>query len=360
MAVQQSQIAEAETHFRQALKFEDGPEARLDLARALLVQSDAEGAEQQFQQFIALDASALSYLRVVEAYFLLKYEAPARRWLALGLLRHATESRLHAALGELELVAEQYQSALAAFNKGLSLAPRKSRDRFHVSIARTHLIQTVQALSNEREKIGPADDWRALHQQMAKLAREGKLAILPAVLSLKRALYINPDNLQAHLLLGSVFHQLGRLEEAELEMEQAVRIAPKMARAYYVLGLLRRARGKRALCVAALRQAIVLSPMLRDARSALCAVLLEQGDGQGALAALLDDDIEGVVGELRSPTKCIESLIRVLEESKNGTLRGRAAALLARLSGQQLGDDAARWRKWRGARVGDSKKRPRK
>ncbi len=359
MAVQRSEFGQAEQHFREAIEYQDGPDARLDLARTLLVQEDLEQAEEQFKHFVAIEDEPRAYLSVFQAYFLLKHLEAARHWLTLGVSRHPGSAQLHGAFGELELSQDRFDAALVSFNKGLALAPRKLRDRFHVSVARAHLIKTVKLLSSVHPPAGADGGWQSLHQQMAQLARDGRLAILPAVLSLKRALYINPDNLQAHLLLGSVYHQLGRVEEAELEMEQAVRLAPNNGPAYYVLGTLRQARGNLALSIAAYRKAVQLAPGLREARAALAAALLDNGSGDEAMKQLsriepIAPGVDYLARAVRGSARAIDSLIDVLESSKVSAHRAHAAGLLSRLTGKKFGEDASRWRNWRRAQTGKS------
>lgn len=353
-AIERSEYAEAEAHFRKALARRDTPATRLDLARVLLVRGDLEAAEVEFKNFIARDERPRAYLQVFTAYYLMRHPEPARRWLKQALGRYPEQARLHAALGELETSLGNHQAALSAFNKGLALAPRKTRDRYHVSIARTHLLATVASLSAERERLGGERDWHQLHQRLAKLAREGKVAILPAVLSLKRALYINPDNLQAHLLLGSVYHQLGRLEEAQLEMEQAVRISPRLPSAHYVLGTLRHARGQVALAIVAYREALTLAPKLDEARISLAIALLENGAGPEALSVLarLGDRqrdqrlLQLFADRLVGNANAVDALVHALERSTDKAARSFAASLLARITGETFGEDAAQWRKW--------------
>ena len=54
-------------------------------------------------------------------------------------------------------------------------------------------------------------------------------------MSTRKAIEIKPDYANAHLHLGNIMKNLGRIKEAKLSVLQAIKIKPDLAKAHYTL-----------------------------------------------------------------------------------------------------------------------------
>jgi tetratricopeptide (TPR) repeat protein len=97
-------------------------------------------------------------------------------------------------------------------------------------------------------------------------------------------LRIDPQNADAHVLLGVVLQAEGRLQEAEAAYREALRINPH-ADAHYNLGYLLQGQSRLQEAEAAYREALRINPQRADAHALLGVVLEDQGRLQEAEAA---------------------------------------------------------------------------
>lgn len=158
-------------------------------------------------------------------------------------------------------------------------------------VAEAALPMTRRALGDDGRADGmTADDWYDSALDMEAVSADDAMA------AYRRALEIDPSYADAHLNLGRLLHEAGRLEEAEGHYRQAVQSDPRSARAFYNLGVALEdqasPKGAREAYEAALR----LDPELAVAHFNLSRILEAEGDEAGALAHLarykriLDED----------------------------------------------------------------------
>lgn len=102
----------------------------------------------------------------------------------------------------------------------------------------------------------------------------------------ERAIALEPKHADAHLNLGRLLHEEGRLDEAERHYQAAVDVDPHHARAWYNLGVVREDRGSRAGAIASYEDAIRLDPSLAAAYVNLSSLLEAEGRQAEALGHL--------------------------------------------------------------------------
>jgi len=93
----------------------------------------------------------------------------------------------------------------------------------------------------------------------------------------RRALQLKPDYVAAHNNLGNLALELGRLDEAEGCYRRVLQLKPGYAEGYYNLGNALRNNGRQAEAEACLRLAIQIRPDFAEAHNNLGSTLMNQG-----------------------------------------------------------------------------------
>ncbi|HUF74985.1 MAG TPA: tetratricopeptide repeat protein [Longimicrobiales bacterium] len=125
-----------------------------------------------------------------------------------------------------------------------------------------------------------ADDW----YNMALDLEAG--ATPEAVAAYRRALELDPEHPDAHLNLGRLLHEDGKLAEAEAHYRAAAAADAEGARAHYNLGVVLEDQRREAQAVAAYRKALSLDGNLATAHFNLSRLLESRGNEAGALSHL--------------------------------------------------------------------------
>jgi tetratricopeptide (TPR) repeat protein len=126
-----------------------------------------------------------------------------------------------------------------------------------------------------------ADEWYDTGLDLEAVSREG------AELAYRRALGMEPGHPDAHLNLGRLLHEGGRLEEAEGHYRAAVAADPQSARAHYNLGVALEDLGRIDEAMDAYGDALRLDETLATAHFNLSRLLEARGDEAEALGHLL-------------------------------------------------------------------------
>ena len=103
-----------------------------------------------------------------------------------------------------------------------------------------------------------------------------------------RALQIDPGHAEAHLNLGRLLHEEGRVDEAEAHYRAAAEADPESGRALYNLGVVLEDRGLEAEAVTAYRRALELEPDLAAAHYNLSRLHEAAGRQAEALSHLVE------------------------------------------------------------------------
>lgn len=132
-----------------------------------------------------------------------------------------------------------------------------------------------------------------------------------ALVYLKRALALTPDDGRLHYLLGAMHAELGMDERAIAEIGHAVQLLPRLHTAHFQLGALRLKRGDIAGVREAWRPLETLDEKhpLALFRTGLLALM--EGDTTGCINALRDgisrnDDSDALIEEMRAVLHTVE------------------------------------------------------
>jgi protein O-mannosyl-transferase len=144
--------------------------------------------------------------------------------------------------------------------------------------------ETTAGLWQHVHDHGYPDDVTVLFNMGLNKARAGddKAAIAYYV----RALRANPQNSDAHNLLGAALLRQGRFDEAMRKVAEAVRLEPRYAAAQNDLGSLLARQGRLPQAIGRFREAIQLKPDFALARRNLARALLDQGRVKSAIIEL--------------------------------------------------------------------------
>jgi len=125
-----------------------------------------------------------------------------------------------------------------------------------------------------------ADDWYNTALDLEAVAVEEAMG------AYRRALELDPEHPDAHLNLGRLLHEGGRLPDAEAHYRAASSADPEGARPRYNLGVVLEDQGREAEAIAAYKQALVLDEGLATAHFNLSRLYESRGNEAGALSHL--------------------------------------------------------------------------
>ena len=99
----------------------------------------------------------------------------------------------------------------------------------------------------------------------------------------EEALRLEPSLSEAHINVGRLHHDAGRLKEAEASYRRAIRYRPELAIAYFNLGVVLEDRGRDAAAITAYEKALQRDPRLKQAHCNLGELYERQGRPTDAL-----------------------------------------------------------------------------
>ena len=144
-----------------------------------------------------------------------------------------------------------------------------------------------------------------------------------AVSVLERILKGNPRDAEAHLMLGSIFAEDGRLEESAAHLKEAVRLRPQSPESHQALGETYRKAGDKRAAQQEFEKAVTLNPKFAQAHADLGLSLLEAGNPANA-ARHLDLAIQ-IMGN--SPDSAYPRYLRAKVYSEQNAVEPAAAQL---------------------------------
>ncbi|MDX1495450.1 MAG: tetratricopeptide repeat protein, partial [Longimicrobiales bacterium] len=127
-----------------------------------------------------------------------------------------------------------------------------------------------------------ADDWYDAAVDLEAVSMDD------AIDAYRRALELDPTHSDAHLNVGRLLHEAGRVQEAEEHYRRAVRADPESARAFYNLGVALEDQSAAAGAMEAYEAALRLDPELAVAHFNLSRLLEAEGRQPEALAHLAE------------------------------------------------------------------------
>lgn len=158
----------------------------------------------------------------------------------------------------------------------VALEPFNPADR--VALASHVLADSVLAVRLEAARIlAPVPP--------AQMPPQRQVAFTEAIQAYEAAQQVNADRPEAHMNLGLLYAQQGRLGEAQQAYRTALRLAPEFVQAYVNLADVYRALGRDAEGGDLLREALRVDPNAAEAHYALGLLLVRQGEAAEALMA---------------------------------------------------------------------------
>jgi tetratricopeptide (TPR) repeat protein len=98
----------------------------------------------------------------------------------------------------------------------------------------------------------------------------------------KRAVELDPKDVEAHIILGSTLQQLGKLEQAEASYKKAIALRPDIAATHYYLGATLHDLGRLGDAEASYRNSIALNPNVPGVYVSLGILLRHTGRSEDA------------------------------------------------------------------------------
>jgi tetratricopeptide (TPR) repeat protein len=255
-SLDQGRLDEATSAFSKALSLQPRlVAARVGLGRAALARRDYAGAVEQFEAALSLDRRAsivhyplaLAYRglgKVDEAEVHLRQRGEIEIGPPDPLMRDLAES-LHSASmfearGDRALAAGDFKGALAAFQRGVELAPDNLSIRHKMATALSLTGDVRGAVLQFQEVLRRSPDFAGAHYSLAVLLlANGQLDL--AIERLAAAVRYDPTYLEARVQLANALRRRGRLDESVREYAETIKMDPRIgeARFGYALALVR-------------------------------------------------------------------------------------------------------------------------
>jgi tetratricopeptide (TPR) repeat protein len=177
-----------------------------------------------------------------------------------------SEANVHYNIGNLLMERNQYEAAIASFDRSLAQWPGNDYAWINRGNSLDKLGRPDEALVSYRraEEVNPGS-WRAYKAQGIILHRDKRYEDEAAVY--RRGLLT--DGEEAYYFLGVALKNLNRLDEAISTLQQALRLNPAYARAHTRLGEILAARGDSAAARDEFRKALQFDPADTAARTEL-------------------------------------------------------------------------------------------
>jgi tetratricopeptide (TPR) repeat protein len=200
--------------------------------------------------------------------------------------------------------------------------------------AASHLQERRADLHGAIGSLKRADGASAIAGQDAFYASMGRIlvnqaAFDEAVAAYGRRIDVNPNNAEAHRILGEVFFLQGRHEEALAEFTAATWIEPALAKAHAGIGHAHVRLEQFPEAVAAFRRALALDERATEARYALASTLLRLGQRSEASGEL--ERVRREQNEAHARGQLAFKIDALTREAAAATAGGRHEAALSTL-----------------------------
>jgi TolB-like protein/Tfp pilus assembly protein PilF len=200
-----------------------------------------------------------------------------------------------------QFTGEAFQKSDALYRKVLAIDPRYAPawDRLAENLyheANQGLRPTKQGFTQAREAATKAlaidPDYAPAHARLGYIAIYGDNDLADAAQHFKRALALDPADLEVLRNSATLLGSLGRTDEALALDETVVRRDPVNVTALFTLGYYQRVAGRFDAAVASFHAAISLAPSRGATHAELGNTLLLKGDAQGALAEIEQEPVQ--------------------------------------------------------------------
>lgn len=289
-ALQAKQFDRAQKVYEQVIKLDPrSAEGHSNLGFALYTLGKYPRAIEEFQKSLELDP----HLDETEILLALSYFDTGQLQRAIPLLEKAYQRKMDdpdvaAHLGLAYLREQQADKALAVLSHWAEIQPDSPEALYYKGKAAQYVASNTFA---KLTQIAP-DSYRA-HQLEAEMLRQQGLA--PAAINeYKKAIAQKPGAAGLHYALGTLYREVGRLNEAVAEFNQELRITDDPL-TYYLLGDVYLQQNNIERAQQALLKALAIQPGLSGAELDLAKIYQAQGQtGQAVklLQAVIASDPE--------------------------------------------------------------------
>ena len=213
---------------------------------------------------------------------------------ALALQPHDPAALYHG--GRVALTRREYRLAVDRLNASLAAAPAASSIHYPLSLAYRGLgdVKNADAQLRLRGNVEPSPS-DPLMQQVAGILQnasafevQGADALSQrrwpeAVVALRQAVTLAPNNAFSHLNLGTALYETGNAAGALAEFREATRLSPDLAKAHFGIGIVSEAAGRDTEAIDAFVAAVKYDPDYAEARLSLGDALRRNGHDAEAL-----------------------------------------------------------------------------
>jgi len=184
---------------------------------------------------------------------------PAAQVFAAGIERHPKSPRLHVGLGIAEYSRGQYEAAVKSFCEAADLAPSDPRpyqflgEMYGVApeLAR-EITQRLARFVETRPRNALAHFYYAMNLWKGQPADSPPADMKRVETLLRRAVVLDPKLAKGFLELGVLLSEQQRYKEAVLELRRAIRLEPDQAQAHYRLAQAYQRTGQESLAASEL------------------------------------------------------------------------------------------------------------
>jgi tetratricopeptide (TPR) repeat protein len=219
-----------------------------------------------------------------------------------NLLKHDPENaRIYYELGHLYTKLKDRLSAINAFKKALDLDPDNPFYHNSIAYAYIQLKHYDEALNEYKKaiKLNPDSKWTSIVcQAQGAIYHQIKGNFEAAITSYETAAMLDPENYDAYLSLGEIYHQMGELDLAIQNYCEAVKINSNDSKTYCCLGIALWEKDCIEEAIIAFEKSICIDPQNASAYNNLGLVYL---DGTG--------EIDKAITSLKSAIKINPNMV---------------------------------------------------
>jgi tetratricopeptide (TPR) repeat protein/SAM-dependent methyltransferase len=187
-------------------------------------------------------------------------------------------------LGLIALNAGNAASAVELMDKAIAADPRKAEYHYNIALAWRALDLTDQTAAHLERAIELRSDYALAHLNLGNIRREqGRLP--EAVTCYERALALSPNSPAARFNLANMLAELRRFEAAIVHYQQVLKLEPNRADVHAGLATALTTIGKPRDAIAHLERALALQPDLGGAHEELAKAYMSASDVPAAVRA---------------------------------------------------------------------------
>jgi adenylate cyclase len=144
-----------------------------------------------------------------------------------------SDPAVYTTLSNLYIMQRQHDKALASAGRALELSPAGARARRHMGVALLFACRFVEAIPFFEQGLRLNPYPTSTYFRLLGSAYGGAGRYDEAIVAIKKALQLNPNDIFAHLSLASAYVASDREQEARAEAKEVLRIHPKFSLAQY-------------------------------------------------------------------------------------------------------------------------------